>query len=152
MTVFLAVVYDTAIVGLRVAHASDERENVRQQLAHALDLMTREISMASNVDAAQDQQLQLDADVNGDGTTENDILYQVQNSQLQRTYNGSTVTLVRDLASLDFNYADLNGADLATPVTGCALDRLRVMQVTMAATKDAETLSVASAAFLRNND
>lgn len=151
-SVFIAAVYETVLVGLRVANASDEREEIRQEVTNALDLLTRELLLANNVDVAEDQQVQFDADLNADGTTESDILYRVQGGDLQRVYNSTAVTLVRDLTSLDFNYTDLNGSSLTAPVTGCSLDLLRVVQTTLSATKDAETVSAAASACLRNND
>ena len=150
--IFLAAVQESLLVGLRAVNAADEREDIRMQLSNALDRLIREVSMANNVDTAQDQQLQFDADLNGDGTTENDILYQVSGGDLQRTYNGATVTLVRDLSSLDFDYTDLNGSALTTPVTGASLDILRLVQITATTAKDAETLSLADSAYLRNNE
>ena len=152
LSIFIGAVYDVVIIGLRTAHASDEREEIRQELSNALDLLTREASLASNLDNAEDQRLQFDADLDGNGTTENNINYQVSSGDLQRVYNGVTVTLVKDLSALDFNYTDSGGANMTTPVTTQALrDTIRVVQVTITATKDNETISLASAAYLRNN-
>ena len=151
MGIFFGTVYETVIVGLRLADAADERENIRQQLAHALELLGREAGVAANVDVAEDQQLQFDADLDADGAVDQDILYRVRNGDLERSYNGVTTVLVRDLASFDFDFADLNGATLTTPVTGCALDWLRLGRITASATRDAETVSLASAVYLRDN-
>lgn len=149
---FLAAVQEAMTVGLRVANAADERETIRLQLANALERLTREASLASNVDNAEDQRLQFDADLDGNGSTENDINYQVQSGDLQRIYNGTTVTLVGDLTSLDFNYTDLNAAAMSTPVgSQPSRDTIRVVEVTATATKDNETISTTSAVFLRNN-
>ena len=152
LAIFMGAVYETVLIGLRAVNAADEREDVRSQLTTALDLLTREAGIASNVDVAEDQRLQFDADLDGNGTTESDINYQVSGGDLQRVYNGATVTLARDLTSLDFDYTDPTGSALTAPVTGATLDILRLVQVTATATKDNETLSLANAAFLRNND
>ena len=150
--IFMGAVYESVIVGLRAANSSDERESIRQQLANALDILTREAALASTVDLAQDQQFQFDADLDGNGTTENNINYQVNSGDLQRIYNGVTVTLVSDLTSLDFDFTDSSGADMTTPVgSPTNRDTIRVTQVTTTATRDNETLSLASAAYLRNN-
>ena len=125
---------------------------LRQQLAGALDALTREASLANNVDNAEDQRFQFDADLDGNGTTENNVNYQVSGGDLQRVYNGATVTLVRDLTSLDFDYVDTTDANLAVPVSPQPTrDTIRVVQITATATKDQETISLASAAYLRNN-
>ena len=149
---FIGAVYESVIVGLRVVNASDEREDIRQQLANALDLLLREGSLASNVDNAEDQRFQFDADIDGDGSANTNINYRVQSGDLQRVYSGDTVTLVRDLASLDFDYVDLNGAAMTPPVTGASRDNIRVVQVTATATRDNETISLANATHLRNNN
>lgn len=152
LSIFVGSVYESVVVGLRTANAADKREDIRQQLAGALEALTREASLASNVDNAEDQRLQFDADLDGNGTTENNVNYQVSSGDLQRVYSGTTVTLVRDLTSLDFNYADSTGADLTTPVgSQPTRDTIRVVQITATATKDNETISLASAAYLRNN-
>lgn len=149
---FVASVFESVIVTLRAVNAADERADIRQQVTHALELLTREVSLASNVDVAEDQRLQIDADLDGDGATESDILYRVQDGDLQRVYNGTAITLVRDLSSLDFDYLDLNAAALTAPVTGASLDILKVVQISLTSALDAESVSLASAAFLRNND
>ena len=152
LAAFMGAVYESVIVGLRVAHASDERENVRQQLASALELLTREASIANNVDTANDQDFQFDADLDGNGTTENNIHYQVSSGDLTRTYNGTTVTLVRDLASLDFDFVDSGGSTLSTPVgSQPTRDTIRVLQITITGTNDTESMALTSAAYLRNN-
>ena len=150
--IFLGTMHETLVVGLRVVHAGDQREDIRQQMANAMALLTREASLASNVDNAEDQRLQFDADLDGDGTTENNINYQVNSGDLQRIYNSATVTLVRDLTSLDIDYVDSGGANLTTPVSAQATrDTIRVAQITMTATKENETISLTSAVYLRNN-
>ncbi len=152
MAVFFGTVYESVIVILRTANAVDEREAIRQQLAHALEILTREAAMASNVDNAEDQRFQMDGDLDGDGDTEGNINYRVSSGDLQRVYSGDTVTLIPDLTSLDFDYVDLNGAAMTTPVSpGSSRDNIRVIQITVSATKDNETISLASAAYLRNN-
>ena len=152
LAIFMAAVYESVISGLRVANASDEREAIRQQLANTLDLLIREASIASNVDNAEDQRFQFDADLDGNGTTENNVNYNVSSGDLQRTYNGITVTLIRDLSSLDFNFVDSGGSTLSTPVgSQPTRDTIRVVQITVTATNDQETISLTSAAYLRNN-
>ncbi len=151
MAVFFGAVYESVIVGLRAANAADEREDIRQQLTNALELLAREAAVASNVDTAEDQRFQMDGDIDGDGDNENNINYAVASGDLRRTYSGTAVTLVRDLTSLDFDYVDLNGAAMTAPVTGGSRDDIRVVQITMTATRDNETISLASAAYLRNN-
>lgn len=151
MSLFVGTVYETVIVGLRQVNTAGEREEIRNQLTLALDLMTREASLASNVDNAEDQRLQFDADLNGDGSTENNINYQVVNGVLQRQYNGTSVTLISNLTTFDVDCTDLNGANMTTPVASGSLHNIRVAKITATAVKHDESLSVASSVFLRNN-
>ena len=151
LAAIIAAVYETAIVGLRTASADDQRESLRVQLVRAVDLLTREAQLTSHVDHAQDQQFQLDADLDGDGTTENNINYQVTGGQFQRTYNGTTVTLVSNLSALDFDYVDLTGAAMSTPVGSGSRDDIRILQITMTAATGAESVSLTAAAYLGNN-
>ena len=151
MAIFFGTVYEVVIVGLHVATAADQREDVREQLANALERLSREASLASNVDVAEDQQLQFDADITADGTIDQDIIYRVQNGDLERSYSGITTVLARDLASWDFDYTDLNGTTLSTPVTGNNLNWLRVGLITASATRGTETVTLATAVCLRDN-
>ena len=149
--IFFGGVYETVIVGLRAVSAADKRENLRRQLTMAMDQLTREIDAAYNVDVAQDQRLQFDArDINGDGSNDNNINYLVSSGDFQRVFSGDTITLIPDLASLDFDYIDFNGNTLATPVPVVQEDDVRVVQITMTATRDTETVSLTGAACLRN--
>ncbi len=154
LTVFMGAIYETVIVGLRVAGGADTRENLRRQLAGALDRVTREGSLASNVDNAEGQRFQFDADLDGDGNTENNINYQVTGGALQRTYSGTTVTLIASTALPSppaFNYTDLNGADMGTPVSSGNRHNIRVVRVTATVSSGNETISMTTAAYLRNN-
>ena len=149
--IFLGVAYESVIVGLRTVNAADERETVRQQLAAASDRLTRELDLASAVTTAQDQDVLFNADLDGDGTAETNIEYRLQNATLQRLYGGTTLTLAAGVTAFDLDYTDLNGTSLSAPVTGALLHNIRVAQITVTATKDNETLALASAAYLRNN-
>ena len=152
MSLFFGTVYETVIIALRAANAVDEREQIRQQLAHTLELLTREAAVASNVDNAEDQRFQMDGDVDGDGDDESNINYRVQDGDLQRVHSGEAVTLIPDVSALDFDYVDLNGNAMTAPVTpGSSRDNIRVIQIAVTAVRDHETISVASAAYLRNN-
>ena len=148
LAIFFGGVYETAILGLRSANAADEREDIRGQAMNALERFTREASLAKTVRQATSQLFEFDADLNGDGTAETNIIYQVQNGDLVRTYGGTTISLVRDFGSATFGYLK---QDRAAWVSGTdALSTIRVVQVTVTATKDAETLSLTNAAYLRS--
>ena len=151
LSLFIGAVYESAIISLRAVQAAHAREQLRAQTAHALELLTREVSLASQIDTADAQSLQFDADLNGDGSAESNIWYQVQDGRLQRVYGGLTHTLIDDVSSFSFDYTDLNGTTMSPPLSGCNLELLRLVQITATATNENETLSLATAAFLRNN-
>ena len=154
--IFFGAVYETLIAGLRTVNAGNDREALRQQLSNALDRLTREASAANNVDRAQDQRFQFDADLDGDGNDEDNINYVVQNGGLDREYSGDTVTLVKNVSSLDFDYIDQNGASYGTCDStsscgsNCCRSEVRVVQITITGTRGNESMSVAGAAYLRD--
>ena len=154
--IFFGAVYETLIGGLRIVNAGSDRERLRQQLANTLDRLTREASAASNVDRAQDQRFQFDADLDGDGNNEDNINYVVQNGGLDRVYSGDTVTLVKNVSSLDFDYIDQNGTTNATCDStsscgsNCCRSEVRVVQITITGTVGSESMSVAGAVCLRD--
>jgi len=155
-SIFAATVYESVITGLRTVNAADEREDIRQQLANTLERLTREASVASTVRTAQDGRFRFDGDLDGDGTVESTgeqfVDFQVVGGELTRGAQGvSTVTVVRDLDSIEFAYVDVNGSTMTTPVSGGDVDDIRVVQVTITATQDQETMSVTGAVYLRNN-
>ena len=152
LSVFIGAVYQATIIGLRSANHSDERETLRQQMANALDVMIREAALAGNVDNAEDDRFQFDADIDGDGSPENNINYRLQNGNLERSLSSTAVVLVNNVSSVDFSYRDNSDSNLATPVVSQpARNTIRVMQITITAVNDDESISLASAAFLRNN-
>ena len=147
---FMVVVYQTVIVGLRSADAANERENVRMQLTRALDLLTREASVAYNVDRSDADRFQFDArlvDANSDGSAENrtNINYRISSGDFQRVQGGDTVTLVPDCTSATpFTYLDASNVATTTEAN------VRVMQISLSATRDGETITLATSVRPRN--
>jgi len=155
-SIFAAAVHETVITGLRTVNAADEREDVRQQLANTLERFTREASVASTVRTAQDARFRFDGDLDGDGTVESTgeqfIDYRENSGEFTRgAQSVSTLTIIRDLTSVEYAYVDLNGSTMSTPVSGGDLDDIRVVQVTITAAQDQEVISVTGAVYLRNN-
>ncbi len=148
--VFGIVLYETVITGLRTVSAADDREEVRQQLTNALERLMREASVARDVGSAADHTFQFDADTDGNGMVETNIEYRLSSGALERSNSGTIVPLVRGVTALDFDYVDLNGSTMSTPVAVGLRDTIRVVQMTITATRDNETIALASAAFLRN--
>ena len=145
LSIFIAAVYESVIVGLRVVSAADSRETLRQQLAVALDRLTRDISVANDVDAAQNGRFQFDTpDVNT-------VDYVYSGSSLSRDDAASSqVTILNNISSFDFNYFDSAGTQLSEPVSGPLEDTIRLVQILITVTKNNETLTLASAVYLRS--
>lgn len=147
---FAVVVYQTVIVGLRSADAANERENVRMQLIRALDQLTREASTAYNVDNSDNDRFQFDArlvDSDSDGETENrtNINYRISSGDFQRVQGGNTVTLVPDCTSATpFTYLDSSNASTTNE------EDVRVVQVSLTATRDGETITMSTSIRPRN--
>ena len=156
LSLFFGAVYASVITGLKMMNAANSREAIRLQLAHAMDRFTHEAVMTRNIDTATSTQFQFDADFNGDGSSlnangETNINYTYQSNALTRQQgNNAMVTLVPNGSALTFSYLDSTGATLTPPITGSNQNNIRVVQLAMTGTKDAETLSVAGAACLRS--
>ena len=151
VALFLGAVYETVIVGLRTVNAADDRETIRSQLTSALDRFVRDASVANNVDLGQDAQFQCDT------PSVNNVNYQYSNGVLTRQdASSSQITILSNLTAFDFDYIDVNGTSYAscdnTSSCGsrCCRSNARVVEVSATVTKDTETITVATAAFLRN--
>ena len=144
-SLFLVPMHESFIIGLRAVHSSDDREQIRQQLVAALDRLTRDISLANNVDAAQDDRFQFDT------PSVNNVDYRYASGALTRgDASTSARTILSNITSFDLNYFDTTGTELSTPVAGAQEDTIRVVQIIITVTKDTEAITIASAAFLRN--
>lgn len=142
-----AALSESVTVGLRATAAAARREEIRQQLSAALERLTRDMTVAENVDAAQDGRFQFDTPSDGNV----DYVYDGTDDILSRDdANSPQVDLVSRLTSFDFDYFNGSGTQLSTPVAGASEDTIRVVQVTATVTYGSETVSVASAAYLRN--
>ncbi len=144
MGLFFAAVQESVIVGLRAVNAADDRETIRQQVTSALDRLTREAVLASNVDQADSGQFQFDMP----GTS--NVNYAYNSSTLTRTSAGTAQTILQHITSFTLSYIDSSGNTLATPVAAGARNTIRVVQLAVTVNPDTETLSLASAAYLRN--
>ena len=146
----MGAVYEATIVGLRVAHAGDEREQLRQQLSAALDRFTREAGFATNVDYAQDAQFQFDS------PSLTNANYTYSGGTLTRADSGSSsITVLSNITAFDFNYIDDLAAEYASCdvtsscASNCCRADVRAVKVTITVAKGNETLSMTSSASLR---
>jgi type II secretory pathway pseudopilin PulG len=153
---FIGAVQETLITALRTVDSARRREDIRLQLARALDRLTREASYASEIDTMSSTRFQFDADIDRDGTLENvssgadpdetDIEYRDLAGDFVRRDSKGDLPLVSDLTSVTYEYLDASGN-----ATSTAAD-VRIVQIAIGATSGSETISLAGAVYLRNND
>lgn len=147
LALFFGGVFETVIAGLRLTGLGDDHSRLQQQLAVTVDRLTREIMVAEDVDAAEDDRFQFDT------PAVNNVEYDYDSAAGTLTRDDastSAVVVLRNITSLDFNYVDTGGSTLTTPVAGSSEDTIRVAQMTVTLTKGSTTLSMTSAAYLRN--
>ena len=145
MGLFFGAIYETVLAGLRTVSAADDREEVRLRLTSAVDRLTREASVASNIDTAQAARFQFDT------PSVNNIVYTYTSGTGILTRDDASagsplVTILRNLTDFDFEYLTC----LGTPYVSGNIDIIRVAQVSATVTQGSETVSVSSAAYLRN--
>jgi hypothetical protein len=156
MGLFVSAIQESLLTGLRTVDASRRREDVRLQLAKALDQLTREATFASTIDTASSTRFQFDADIDRDGTFENvssgtdpdetDIEYRDLAGDLVRRDSKGDVTLAGDLTSVTFTYLNASGGSPGTEAD------VRVVEIALSATSGNETISLAGGVYLRNRD
>src|SRR5262249_52766293 len=119
----LAAITNTFIGQSRYYNAQEQINEMQQNARAAIDLMAREIKLAgydpsgtaiSNGIPYSPSQLQLVADLNGDGSTsgidENVIYtYDPDNLRIQRSSAGTTMTLAENISAFTFDYLDASG-------------------------------------------
>ena len=147
--VVAVAVQEPVVIGLRTAAAANQREDVRLQMSRALELLTREAAAAYNVDNSTSTQFQFDArltdaDADGDAETLTDINWRVNNGDLERVQGGTTMVVVPDLTTVAFTYLDSSNNSTNTAAN------VRVMQMTMTATRNNEAISMATSVRPRN--
>lgn len=153
---FMGAVYETVIVALRVMNASGSREAIRGQLAKTLDQLTREASsLADHIDVTQDARFQFDTPTSTDNIN---YVYTsgaggtgtlTRQDSVRSALGLSPIAILNNLSSFDFDYAE-QGATTTTASPN--EDDVRVVHVTATVTKNNETISASSAAFLRSCD
>lgn len=159
---FIGAVYESTITGLRVVNASASREDVRTELLRVLNRLTREAAAAEDVGFAQDARFRFDT------ASLNNIEYLydsgAQTLTRQDSSLASAVTLLRNITAFDFDYLE-NGCTTVQETCdsssgcgtagtcesgNCCLSEVRVVQVTMTASRNNESITVTGSAHLRN--
>lgn len=147
LMLFFGGVFETVIAGLRLTKLGDDHSQLQQQLAASLDRLTRDIMVAEDVDAAEDDRFQFDT------PSVNNVDYDYDSAAGTLTRDDASsaaVVVLRQISALDFNYVDSGGSALATPVGESSEDTIRVAQISVTLTKGSTSLSMTSAAYLRN--
>lgn len=146
---FLGAVQETFLHGLRIVDVADERAEVHSELAWGLERLSRELAQAKTFTTADASQVVFTVDLNQDGTDET-VEFVLSSGQVRRQESGQQAVLVRNAQSLTFSYLDLDGNTLSTPVASGSLDDIRAIRVSLTGDLEEETISLATAIFVRN--
>ncbi len=69
-----------------------------------LELLSRDIRMASDINFMDDDNLTITVPVGGGGTTVIDYSYEAEQGLVNREEGGETTTILKDIEDFDFNY------------------------------------------------
>ena len=152
-SVLAAVVSWTFLVGLRVWNSGRTRAELRQSANLSMERLVRELGAASVINKAKSDEVDFDADLDGDGALET-IKFDVSNDDnLERTEDGASVTMARDVQAFTLGYyLDGNNDDLESSVTGPTKNDIRVIVITLTLNSGDETFTLSSGVYTRNQE
>ena len=152
-SVLAAVISWTFLVGLRVWNSGSIRAELRQSANLSMERMVRELSAASVINTAKSDEVDFDADLDGNGVAET-IKFDVSNDDiLERTEDKASVTMARDVQAFTLGYyLDGNNDDLESPVTGPRKNDIRVIVITLTLNNGDETFTLSSGVYIRNQE
>ena len=150
-SVIAAVVSLIFLTGLRTWDSARIRANLRQDAGLAMERMARELSEASAVNTAKSNEIDFDADLDGNGTPETIKFAVSHDNNLERTESGTSVILARAVQSFTAGYyLDGDNDTLLSSVTGPSLGNIRVIVLTLALNDGDETFTLSSSVYIRN--
>jgi len=152
-SVLAAVISWTFLVGLRVWNSGSIRAELRQSANLSMERMVRELSAASVINTAKSDEVDFDADLDGNGVAET-IKFDVSNDDiLERTEDKASVTMARDVQAFTLGYyLDGNNDDLESPVTGPRKNDIRVIVITLTLNNGEEAFTLSSSVYTRNQE
>jgi len=175
MMVALAIfaVVTTVVIGFltgsrRTYESTSDRAHYQQSARAVLSLVTRELRSAGcdptevgieKLVVADATTLRCRMDLDGDGSTlgtnpDEDIryVYDATSAELWRTTASGTVTILRDVDGLFFDYRDADGALLGTtPLTSADRERVRFVDIQLSGELDnGEPVTYQTRIHLRN--
>lgn len=153
-SILAIAVFWTFVVGLRAWGSGMDRAIIRQDANLAIERMVREISQASEISMAKSDEIQFDADLDGDGLVET-IKFDVSNdNNLERTevITGPdiVVTIARNVQDFTLRYLDGDNDTLLIPVAGPTQDDIRVIVISLTLDDGDETITLSSSVYARN--
>jgi type II secretory pathway pseudopilin PulG len=154
-SILAAAIFWTFVAGLRAWGSGRDRAYIRQDANLAIERMVRELSEASEINTAGSDEIEFDADLDGDGSVET-IRFDVSNDDnLERTevITGPDiiVTLARNVQTFTLGYyLDGDNDTLLSSVTGPSRDDVRVIVISLTLNEGGETLTLSSSVYTRN--
>lgn len=150
-SVLVAAVLWTFIAGLRVWDSGRGRAYIGQDANLAVERMMRELSQASEINRAQSDEIDFDADLDGDGSVET-IKFDVSNdNNLERTENNIPVVIAAGAQNFTLGYyLEGDNENLLSSVTGPSRDDIRVIVIALTLNEGDEEITLSSSVYARN--
>lgn len=154
-SILVAAVFWIFVAGLKIWGSGKDRAYIRQDANLAIERMVRELSEASAINTAKSDEVEFDADLDGDGSVET-IRFDVSNDgNLERTevITGPDIVVIIAPNVRDFivgYYLDGDNDTLLTSVTGPSVDDIRVIVISLTLDDGDETIILSSSAYARN--
>lgn len=140
------------VVGLRVWDSGRKRAGIRQESSWAMERMVREISQASSITDADEDEMAFVADLDDDDSDET-ITFSISDNELIRTEDAVDVVLARNVQTFSLSYRDYDNTLLSIP-SGVASqgkrDLIRVIIVSLTMNNADETITLSSSLYVRN--
>ena len=140
------------IVGLRTWNSGLNRAQIRQDSSLAMEKMVRELSQADSITDAAADEITFLADLDDDGINET-VTFDVNNTELIRTFEGVPTVLAFDVQGFELSYRDLDDNLLNLPQDTASQkkrDDIRVIAISLSMNKADETIILNSGVYARN--
>ena len=134
------------IVGLRAWNSGQNRAEIRLDGTLAIEKMVRELSQASDITTADEDEIIFEADLDDDGTVET-VTFNVSNNNLIRTVNAVATVLASNVQTFGLSYLDLNNSPWTLPQDPVDI---RVITISLTMSNLDETFSLSSSTYVRN--
>lgn len=150
-SILAVAVFWTFVVGLKVWGSGMDRGYIRQDANLSIERMVRELSEASEFSRARSDEVDFNADLDGDGSVET-IKFDISNdNNLERTEDSIAVIMAGNVQTFTLGYyLDGDNDTLLSSVTGPSRDDIRVIVISLTLDDGDETITLSSSVYARN--